>query len=711
MIDSQAFDRAWLFFQSGQLEQAKNLCLTLLETPSANTYHLLGLIEQNLNLHPLAINYFEKALKMTPKDPILLNHLGISLKAECRFKEALNSYQQSIQLQPDYWQAQLNMGICYEEMNIQKTAIEIYWQVLRINPNSHKALHNLGTLLHEQGNLTQAKKYLLKALAIKPDSVFTLSNLGHVYLSEKNYEEASQYLERGYELNPEDIHLVNHLTYVCIHLNQSQKAIDLYHKSLKLNPEDPLTVFGLAHAMQNMGNNEQAYQYYLKALQIQKELLKHPQKTFQRYTETLPGKHPPPTPLTPRVKAHYQKNLNGIYTSLLFCLNALPNISKKKVFKYYRESFNYEIPKNPPFKHKKERPFGKPLKIGYVSPEFYQHSAAATHKLLLTHHHTFTTYAYAEVKKADHMTHQFQKLVDYWRWSHELSDPELAQAIYDDQIDILVDLSGRVENQRLNVFLYQPAPIQITGISGFTTGLKNMNYRIADPFIVPIEDCRYNSEKVIYMDTLFHWQPPQLDIEPEPLPYQRNGFITYGSGNNVFKLNTEVLKLWSAILKQSPGSKLALKSPPFSDHSIVESTTQKFKDFGIESSQLIFHGYTTVREHLQFYNSIDIGLDPFPYGGGVSTLECLWMGRPVISIKAGCHTGYSLLKCLKLEDFIAYSKAEYIEQAISLSQSLKNLNLNLRERLETSAICDGQHYFHQLSRVYKTLATIYSHQK
>jgi predicted O-linked N-acetylglucosamine transferase (SPINDLY family) len=254
----------------------------------------------------------------------------------------------------------------------------------------------------------------------------------------------------------------------------------------------------------------------------------------------------------------------------------------------------------------------------------------------------------------------------------------------------------------LAVFALKPAPRQITYL-GYpnTTGLKAMDYRIVDKNTDPDGSDTMISESPLYIEPCFLSYTPPFKDKPElaKLPVLDNGYITFGSFNNLAKISGEVIDVWANILLATPHSKLCLKAKPFADSNIKSKYFKLFQEAGVDSERLILLGSTkTTYEHLQLYNSIDIALDTFPYNGTTTTFEALWMGVPVVCIKGERHASrvsFSVIKTLGFNELVAADKQEYVNIACDFASNIEGLLIlrnELRPRMSQSPLLDGREF-------------------
>jgi predicted O-linked N-acetylglucosamine transferase (SPINDLY family) len=310
--------------------------------------------------------------------------------------------------------------------------------------------------------------------------------------------------------------------------------------------------------------------------------------------------------------------------------------------------------------------------------------------------HQWFTVCYATQQQSDHVTRRLNQATGLWRSVGDLNDEALAQQIRNDSIDLLIDLSGHTGGNRLLAFARRPAPVQLTwaGYVG-TTGLSAIDYLIADRFHVPIGWEQHYREKVLRLpDGYVCYQPPSYAPSVGPLPALKTGQVTFGSFNNLAKLNSRVVALWSDILKRVPRSRLLLKYHWLDDAALRQHVKDQFVAQGIAAERVELLGGSPHGDQLQQYNRVDLALDTFPYSGGLTTLEACWMGAPVLTCPgetfASRHS-FSHLSNIGLTETIAVDHSDYIARAVSLVSDLPRLaelRSGLRQRMTQSPVCD-----------------------
>jgi predicted O-linked N-acetylglucosamine transferase (SPINDLY family) len=296
----------------------------------------------------------------------------------------------------------------------------------------------------------------------------------------------------------------------------------------------------------------------------------------------------------------------------------------------------------------------------------------------------------------------------------------MAEKIYNDKIDILIDLSGHTAQNSLKVFTHKPAPIQVTWIGYFnTTGLKSMDYIFCDKFVIPLgNECFYTEKPFRFEEGYLCFTPPRDPIHIKKLPVLQNKNITFGCFNQSKKMGEEVVELWAKILLKVPNSKLFLKSAALDDKNQTHhDTLERFAKLGIAQNRIVMEGRSSRADYFEAYNKVDIALDPFPYVGGTTTVEALWMGVPVVTLQ-GVHyvsrMGVSIMNTMNLADWVAVDKEDYIDIAVNKASKLNELSIlrdSLREGLLTSPLCDAPRFAKKFEKSLYKMWTDYCRQK
>lgn len=339
----------------------------------------------------------------------------------------------------------------------------------------------------------------------------------------------------------------------------------------------------------------------------------------------------------------------------------------------------------------------RPLRIGYVSADFCQHTVGLFVKDVITTHdrERVMVFAYSAGQVKDWVTDAIMAACQFRDVAH-VGDTDVAALILQDKIDILVDLSGHTAGSRLTVFAYRPAPVLVSWLGYFaTTGLPCMDAVLLDGWHAPEGFESKFTESIIRLAAgRFCYQPVPYAPEIASSPCQRNGHITFGCFNNTAKLNEEVLDVWARILSAVPDSRLILKWRTFNDDHLREQVTGAFVERGIAAHRIELRGPSFHADLLKEYADIDIALDPFPFTGGLTSCEALWMGIPIVTwpqSRVVSRQTFAILSAIGLPELAAQDAEDYVRIAAGLAcnqEQLRGLRGTLREKMQQSPLCD-----------------------
>jgi protein O-GlcNAc transferase len=513
-------------------------------------------------------------------------------------------------------------------------------QAVAANPNLANAHFNLGVALNAQNKVHDAIQSYRRAVTLKPDHILALFNLGTALQRVFLLDEALSCYKRvlGIKATPADHVPVNF-------------SATVHHY--------------LANVLKAQGRMEEAIVHYRQALTL---------------NPAMPGEH----------------------SDMLLALNYDPPDPDIVFAEHIGWGKRHAYTGPTSYQHRQSRDPERTLRIGYLSPDLYHHAVTFFFEPLLAEHDRsrFVPVCYSARQGSDHVMTRLRSLSALWRDVFAMNDEELANQIYADQIDILVDLTGHMGENRLPVFSRKPAPIQVSWL-GYpnTTGLTTIDYRLTDAIADPpgLTD-RYYTERLFRLPRGFLCYRPSASAP------------VVGSFNNLSKISPGTIELWSAILHGVPHSRLVLKNASFSDIPTQQPYYQAFEKHGIRRDRLDFRGlHLELTDHQSVYNEIDVALDPFPYNGATTTCESLWMGAPVITLAGQLHAGRvgaSILTQMNLTDLIANSSDEYQRIAITLANDrdrLSELRATLRQRMAASPLCDAKAFAHAVEQAYRTM--------
>ena len=347
------------------------------------------------------------------------------------------------------------------------------------------------------------------------------------------------------------------------------------------------------------------------------------------------------------------------------------------------------------------------IRLGFLSANFQWSVVMSWSWALLRDldRNFFKVYCYSNVKTPDEVTNYFRAVVDGWRDIFGLTDEQAAQLIRDDEIDILFDPDGHTLNNRLRVAAYCPASVQLSGIGYMnSTGLDCFDYFLSDETCAGDE--KFFNERLLKLPHSHFCYEPPTKLEPAAYPpCVKNNFVTFGSFNHFAKVTDPILRAWKKILDAVPASRLLLKHQIFNTSDGRNFVGERLRSFGFDLARVEMRPFTT-NQPLAEYADMDIALDTFPYTGGVTTCEALYMGVPVVSLygeRHGSRFGLSILKNVGLEELAVATYDEYVARAVMLAGDWELLTLlrkNLRGMMKKSPLMDSELYLGEIQAAF-----------
>ena len=532
-------------------------------------------------------------------------------------------------------------------------------------PQDAEAHSNLGLTLQGLGRLNEAEASLRQAIALKPDCAEAHYNLGITLQELGRLDEAEASYTQATALKPGYAEAYNNLGNTLQELGRLEEAAASFRQALDLEPDYAEAHSSLGIALYRSGALEEAEASCRKAIALNPDFT-------AGYMPLL----------------FIQSSSNFEHTSYLKDALSYAKSIRGEISSRFSE---WSCAREP------ER-----LRIGLVSGDFHNHPVGFFLEGLLAQFNSSSLelYAYPTKLLEDELTTRIKPYFSYWSPLLGKSDQEAAQLIHNDKIHILIDLSGHTANNRLPIFAWKPAPIQVSWLGYWaSSGVPEMDYILGDPFVTPNNEAAHFIEKIWQLpESYLCFTKPNVALEVMPLPALSAGVITFGCFNKLVKMTDEVVSLRSKILNIIPGSKLFLKNDQLQYASERNKVLSRFAAHGIGADQLILEGPSPRAEYLASYNRVDIALSPYPYGGGTTSAEGLWMGVPVLTKRGDyflSHLGESIAHNTGLSDWIAADEDEYIAKAVQFSSDLDGLmklRAGLREQVLASPLFDAPRF-------------------
>ena len=632
----------------------------------AAAWDVLGLARFRAGDAPGAALAARQAADLPPATVGRLTNLGVYLRGAGRDDEAEAAYRAAIEVSPDFAAAHHNLGNLLMDAGRLAEAGDSLRQALNLDPEHAEAWRSLGMTLQRAGWMEDAVTAFRRLLEVSPGHARGLNDLGGCLMALERQDQALAAFEEAIERHPNFPDAHGNLGALHLRGGRPVAARAASERTLELAPSEHRWMGNLAVALKDLGYFDEAETLFRRAL---------------------------------AVRPDYAIG----HGNLLFCLNYHPDRSAEAVFAEYQAwERAHAAPKRPaePIFFANDRDPNRRLRVGLVSPDFREHSARHFIEPLMAgfDRMTFEIVCYAEVALPDATTARFQGMADEWRSTVGLSDTALAEAIRADRIDVLIDLGGHTAASRLMVFAHKPAPVQIAHLlgHGYTSGLSAMDAFLADAELAPEGSDHLFAETVIRLPRIpLVYAPPEGMPKPGPTPALAKGHVTFGYFGRPERINDKVIAAWSRILGEVPGSRLMLNAKAFSEPAFKALMQQRFEAQGIGAERLGLVYTSPQPTTWAAYGDVDIALDPWPHNAGTTTIEALWLGVPVLTIKdrpSVGRFGASILSAVGLTDWIAEDTDAYVARAVQAASdipTLQALRESLRARFLASPLADA----------------------
>ena len=613
-------------------------------------------------------------------------------------------------IEQDKFAAYSGLGQLYLSLAEYEKALEYMQKAMDCKMGSTTVLVDMAKALVGLGHHTEAADDLCNALKCQ-DNIRDVCVLAEGLVEIGAPDRAVELLEKIVEKNPDRMDAVFELAKALEACGRPGAAKEQHEKILQSGPH--VKVYDrLIRICQDLGEFTDAELYAQKAIELQPENAHFWSKLafiFMRTDRKQQGiellrKAMEKDPDNPVIGSNY-----------LGHLHYLPDIDPERISDEHKKWGRIHAPLVLARKsHSNNLDPNRRLRVGYVSPDFRFHAVMFFFESLLDAHdrRQVEVYGYSSVEYPDATTKRLKSKFDHYRDIFCTGNESVVNLIEKDRIDILVDLAGHTAYNRLGVFAYKPAAVQVTYLGHpDTTGMQQIDYRFTDNLADTAESRKFYTENLVFLPGGFLcYRPPEDAPDVAPLPAEKNGYITFGSFNNNRKLNPFVISMWAQILKSTANSRFILKWSGKSEQSLMKHYCEIFEQFGISPDRVQVLGATnTFSDHLQLYGQVDIALDTYPYNGTTTTCEALYMGVPVISLVGKCHmsrVALSILTRLGLGFLAASKPEEYIAKACTLAGKagqLAKIRAAMRQRMTASTLCNAKLYAAEIERAYRMM--------
>lgn len=620
-------------------------------------------------------NLFKRSPSTANAVQQLIEH-GNRLEDAGQLQEACDLYRRATRDAPTLPASHLNLGIVLAAMGDLRGAEQAYEVVLALEPDHPFGNYNFANLAYAQGDLVRAESLVRRALRSRPELTQAHVLLSNLLDDSDRIDVAIAAIQEAVRLQPDHLGARCNLAGLLRKTRRYDEAMEVIDSILQTDARNVTAHVLQASVLEDQGLMLESLQALRRALGLD------PQRFDLQSRE-------------------------------LFVLNFDEDTDAGDLFHRHAEfGMRMEAAVAPRFAGSRRGTLDpkRRLRLGYVSGDLRVHPVALFLLPLLERHDrtSFEVICYSCDPRHDHFTERLRASSDRWVDAHGMSEPKLAQQIYDDAVDILIDLSGHSGTVRLAVFCEKPAPVQMTWLGYLnTTGLTRMDYRLCDVRSDPPGTTSQHTEALLPLPNSQWCYRPFMNVASElSLPASRNGYVTFGSFNNATKVSPRMCERWAQILSRVPGSRLLFCG--VAEGPKRTQIQQVMERAGVPVNRLHFEPRVNVDDYYRIFHRVDISLDSYPYGGGTTTLDSLWMGVPVVATMGSSpvsRSAGSILQCVGLDDWVADSIDAYADVAVAKAcdlLALASLRAGLQNRLATSSLMDEARYVTDLELLMRT---------
>jgi predicted O-linked N-acetylglucosamine transferase (SPINDLY family) len=707
------FARASAFHRAGDLAKAQAGYKKLLKKRPNHfdALYMLGLSEHQRNDPQSAERLLRRALLVDPQSVPARYARAVILDALQRNAEALACYDDLLASKPDYVNVHLKRGRLLSRLGRLTDAVVSYDNAILCDPQQLDALINKGEALHHLGRFVDAIACYDRILVVKPAHLAALINRGCAFKDLGRADEAIAEFTSALVLAPDNTTSLINRGETLLILKRNSEALTDFDRTIAIDPNLALGWLGRANVLMMSKQVNEALEACQRAVALEPNstkaltqigqchaLLGNPEAAVAFFDRSLAVNPADDVALASRI------------FSLNFCDGGYAQHQAAR--SEWWDRIGSKIAEKHPPHHANDLDPQRRIILGYVSGDFRQHSAAYSFRPVLENHDKsrFSLICYSTSPIEDEVTASFRQVADQWRDVLQWSDDQLAECIRADQVDILIDLSGHTKGNRLRTFARKPAPIQVTAWGDATgTGLPTMDYLFSDPVRAPLEVRHLFAEQIYDLPCTLIIEPPPAGLRASEPPVTANGYVTYGVFTRASRLSNAVLDVWARILRADVTARLLIKDFLLGDAAIQARLLDNFAAHGIGADRIDLIGATSREEHLAAYRLIDICLDPFPHGGGVSTWETLHMGVPVVTrLGNGVSSrhGGGFLAAIDMSDWIATNDDHYVDIALrSTPDRLRTIRHQLPDLIARR--CSPAIYTQAVEAAYRTMWQTY----
>lgn len=732
--DTALAEQAYQQLQAGQLDAARPALDHLYSRYPGDPriQHMLALTMAQQGELEQASTLLELLAQQQPRSPEVRIHLGNVYRLKGQPDDAVRAYRTAIGLEPGNAEAHYNLALVLKDVGDLPQAIKSLQRTVMFKPQHAQAHCALGQALAESDPEAAASCYR-QALAVQPGMLEAQVGLILALGQQGRFDEADRVLGRALKTHPDNVLILKQKAFVALLQGHLDEAIAVYEDILAKAPDSDDILLNLGSVHQMRGDNERALKLIEAALntgegrsakllnalaniRVSQNDLAGAESLMREAAQEAPQSAPFAASLGRVLLARgdvgeaisqYRKAVSlapqmpELYSNLIYTLHFEPTLTPSERFaaqQSWETRFAPDKVERPALNNPNPK---RKLRVGLVSGDFRDHPVSRGLLGMLTHYDKslLEIFAYSTSFIEDDTTEKVKAAVDHWRPSASLPPAILAGKIAREAIDVLIDLSGHTAGNRLVSFTRRPAPVQLTWLGFFTgTGLSAMDFRLTDAVMDPPGKTEeWHTETLLRLPAPFCYQPQDKAPAVNALPAKANGYLTFGALTQFSRFNDQVLAAWEPIFKQLPTARLKVFSGAAEcDTASIERFAERLVGIGIARERFEIIPWLDYLQFLDRIREVDVALDPFPYPGGMTTMDALWMGVPTVT-RAGPSSyeraGASLLSVAGLESLIAETPSNYSQIAMDLADKidwLSDVRQRLRGRLATTPLIDGE---------------------
>lgn len=699
---------ASLLKEDGQQKEAEKLLRTALQINKQDALVLFDLAallhESGKSLE--AVQYYRQAIAIEPDNAVLAYNMAQVLYVLGNLDEALAHFEQAIDLSPTYFDALHQYGHCLCKKNQFKEAEQVWLQARALKPDHWQLLNDLAQLYKQLKQPIEYAACIKAAMQVEAPDIDVLNNFTSGLINQQLFPEAERYCEQALSLGIENAFTYGNMALLLYYKQDYPQSLEYYEKALQLMPDCAAFWSNYSVSLRLLGEVERARQALEKAIALDPDYLDSYINLGSTYLEQGEVKSAVETYVKLIARAPH---LDKAYRNLLYTNSFANELSQEVHLQYARACGELFMSQAEPFTNWLLNAQDQRLRIGLVSADLRSHPVGYFLEHWLKHVDAGKTeiYAYSSDGREDHYSQVLKKHCTQWRSLAGMNDALAASVIREDGIHILLDLSGYTSDSRVSLFAWRPAPVQASWLGYWdTTGIPAMDLVIADPVSVPAGSEGQFTETVVKLPhTRLCFSSPQSNEQVNALPALQNGYVTFGCFQKYSKVSDEVLAVWAQVFNALPEAKLYWQCKAFHDQQVQDEALARLKKAGIAPEQCVLMRPTARDAYFKSYHAVDLILDSFPFNGGTTTCEALWMGVPTLTMPGETmisRQGASMMTSAGLAEWVAADRQTFVQKAIQFVAdlpALANLRAGLRAQVMHSPLMDGARFARDMERL------------